>query len=241
MTTVAGFLYAIVNRVELKYDKGFGAIEIDLSLWHNYIFSHTHNIEYMPTYTQSNTDPVSVNGMFLKFYLDVMLGMTETFKDQNRGGFNLYAMFLRSCVPGKERRDEIDNEMVEINEKIQEGVFGELGTQQADFIRGFCVVSASTKFLNDAFHITTLDASAAADTTDEELIVQLEKYMMYKKVKNELKNDKARIKELELRIADGSIPNLAELTKEITAPDEAIPQDDHITQMEGDTIDSDEG
>ena len=215
----------------------FIVIFIHYNLLHNYIFSHTHNILIMPSYTQSNTDPVSVNGMFLKFYLDVMLGMTETFKEQNKGGFNLYAMFLRSCVPGSERRNEIDTEMMEMNQKIEAGVFGEMGRTQADFIRGFCVVSASTKFLNDAFHSMTIDASAMADTTDEELAVQLEKYTMYKKIRSELKGNKARILEMEKRISNGDIGSLAALTKELTAPDEATPQDDAITQTEGEPFD----
>lgn len=197
----------------------------------------------MPTYTQSNTDPVSVNGMFLKFYLDVMLSMTETFKEGgNVKSFNLYAMFLRSCVPSKERRDEIDDEMEEVNQKMQEGYFGDIGKEQSDFIRGFCVVSASTKFLNDAFHITQSDSSALADMTDDDLLIQFEKYAMYKTVRNAFRKDKDKLKVFERRIADGSILNMKNLSEEILLPDEAIPQDDLTTQLDmgGDGADAGE-
>ena len=68
-------------------------------------------------YTLPNTEAVSVNGMFLNFYLSVMLGMTETFKDQNTGGFNLYAHFLRACVPDKMKRADIDREMLDIQNR----------------------------------------------------------------------------------------------------------------------------
>jgi len=186
----------------------------------------------MASYTQSNTDPVSVNGMFLKFYLDTMFGMTETFKEQNAGGFNLYAMFLRSCIPRKDLRDEIDMEIIEVNRKINDGIYGETSKQQAEFIRGFCIVSASTKFLNDAFHIMLNDSSALADTTDDDLLIQLEKYSMYKKVRLAFSKDKTKLKKFERNIADGSILNMADLMKEISAPDIEIPQDDHITQTD---------
>lgn len=185
----------------------------------------------MPSYTQSNTDPVSVNGMYLKFYLDVLRDMTTTFQDGgNVSSFNLYAMFLRSTVAKKDLRDEIDNEVIAINQKILDGVYGELGKDQATYIRGFCVVSAAMRFIGDAFHIIQNDSASLIDITDENLMSEFERYMMSRKVRQALGNNRDKIKLLEKRISDGSIPNMAELMQELLQPEELVPQDDDITQ-----------
>lgn len=196
----------------------------------------------MAAYNQSNTDPVSVNGMYLKFYLDILRGMAETFTIEGELGteaFNKYALFIRSTVPKKDLRDEIDVEVGEITKKINAGLYGDIGKSQENYVRGFCVVSAAMKFIGDAFHIIQNDSASLMDITDDELMVELERYAMYRKVRISVGNDKEHLKLLEKKIADGTIPNMRSLVEELTIPAEAIPQDDPITQddMAGDTND----
>lgn len=165
-------------------------------------------------YTQSNTDPISVNGMFLKFYLDVMLGMTTTFQEQNLGAFNLYAYYLRACVPSKARRDAVDAECEEMQRRVENGEFGEQAKKQIEFLRGFCVVTASVNFLNDAFKITMNDSTALADTTDDDILLQLEKVEMYKAI-HQSAHEFNKKKRLETKVFNGEITSIGELLKEL--------------------------
>jgi hypothetical protein len=152
--------------------------------------------------------------MFLKFYLDVMLGMTTTFQDQNLGAFNLYAYYLRACVPSKARRDAVDEESQEMQRRIDSGEFGDTAKKQAEFLRGFCVVTASVNFLNDAFKITTNDASALADSTDEDALLQLEKRNMYLMIRKDVK-DKRKRDLLDVKVFQGEIGTVKDLVKVI--------------------------
>jgi hypothetical protein len=185
----------------------------------------------MPSYTQSNTDPVTVNGMYMKYYLDILRGMADTFRDGgNVKSFHLYSLFLRACVVRKDLRDGIDDEIKELNEKISSGLYGDLGSDQDVYIRGFCIVSAAMKFIGDAFHIIQYDSASLADITDDELMVEFERHAMHRTVRTALNNNKDRMKLFEKRILDGNITNMAALMQELTMPDELIPQDDVLTQ-----------
>lgn len=185
----------------------------------------------MAQYTQSNTDPVSVNGMYLKLYTDLIRDISEDLKDGgNLKSFMLHSMLLRSTVIRDDLQNGIDDSIAEINRQIESGLFGELGKDQADYYRGFCVVGAAMKFLGDAFHIIQIDSASLADITDDELMAEFERYAMYRKVRQALGNKKDKIKDLDIRIADGDIASMKELVAELTRPDEEIPQDDNITQ-----------
>lgn len=190
----------------------------------------------MQNYNQPSSDSMNINGMFLKFYLDTMFKMTDTFQDQNTGAFNLYAYFLRACIPTDARRDDVDREMIRIDKKIKEGVFGKsLTDNQKEFIRGFAVVTASVKFLDTALRITMHDGSAMADINDEELMLQIEKMELYKRAGQRVKNKKKRA-EIERAIFDGAVTNNEQLDTlidgmpfEEDAPEE-LPQDSPIVQ-----------
>lgn len=185
----------------------------------------------MAQYTQSNTDPVSVNGMYLKLYTDIIRDISGDLKDGgNVQSFMLHSMLLRSTVIRKNLQNEIDADIIDINRKIDAGLYGEMGKQNEDYLRGFCIVSAAMKFIGDAFHIIQNDSSSLVDITDDELIAGLERYAMFRRVRQTLGNDKDKIKLLEKRIADGNIPDMVSLMKELTVQDEMIAQDDPITQ-----------
>jgi len=182
-------------------------------------------------YTQSNTDPVSVNGMYLNMYVKIIESMTDTFDNDNVAAFNLHAMLLRSLVLKKELRDNIDNEVRELVQKMDEGLY-DLGKNQREYAKGFCAVTAAAEFIGSAFHIIQNDSSGLVDITDDDLVIQLEKYMMYKKTRYSLANNRDKLKLIEHRILDGSIPDMKALAAELTAADESIPQDSNITQEE---------
>jgi hypothetical protein len=187
----------------------------------------------MASYTQSNTDPVSVNGMYLKLYTDIIRDISEDLKEGgNVQSFMLHSMLLRSTVIRKHLQTEIDADILDINKKIDDGLFGDLGKNQAEYIRGFCIVSAAMKFIGDAFHIIQNDSASLVDITDDELIAGLERYAMARKVRQILGNNRDKIKLLEKRIADGNIPDMATLMQELAVPDEVMAQDDPITQGE---------
>lgn len=182
-------------------------------------------------YTQSNTDPVTVNGMYLKLYTDIIRDISDDLREGgNVKSFNLHSMLLRSTVIKPELRNDIDRDVIEINKLIDNGTYGEVSQEEAKYIRGFCVVSAAMKFIGDAFHIIQNDSASLADITDDDLMIAFEQLAMHKKIRATLGNNKEKIKLFEQRVASGDITTMAALIQELTLPDEAIPQDDHITQ-----------
>lgn len=192
-------------------------------------------------YVQSNTDPVSVNGMYLKLYTDLIRDISEDLKDGgNVQSFKLHSMLLRSTVIRKHLQDDIDIAISDMNEKIKTGLYGDVSVSDADYYRGFCIVGAAMTFIGDAFHIIQNDSASLADVTDDELMVAVERHMMSRKTRQILGNDRERIKLLEKRISEGDIPDMANLIQELTAPDEMIPQDDSITQETATGVENDQ-
>ena len=184
--------------------------------------AHTHFS--MPPHTAAGSS-ITVNERFLQFYLDVMIRMTETFAgDKGQDAFGLFSMMLRECVPGENRKAAIDNAMQEMERRIANGEFGDMGHKNREFIKGFCIVGGCISFLVDAFKITVNDGVAMADMTDDELLLQLEKHTMFTKVRRMFSTDKDRMREMERRISSGEIPNLGALLEEAKAPDEDMPQ-----------------
>lgn len=182
-------------------------------------------------YTQSNTDPASVNGMYLKGYMDVVRDISDDLKEGgNVKSFGLHSMLLRSMVIKPELRSAIDQDVIEFNRLIEQGVYGELDTDEVKYYRGFCVVSAAMAFIGNAFHIIQNDSASLADITDDDLMIAFEQLAMHKKIRSALGSNKEKIKIFEQRVASGDITTMAALIQELTLPDEAIPQDDHITQ-----------
>lgn len=183
-------------------------------------------------YTQSNTDPVSVNGMYLKMYTDIIRDISDDLKEGgNVKSFNLHSHLLRATVIRRALQDDIDSDIQATNEKIESGLYGDLGKEQASYIRGFCIVSAAMKFIGDAFHIIQNDSASLADITDDKLMIELEKHMMYQSVRYKFAKNPIKLQEMEQKIIEGSIKSMKELNAAIETP-ETVPQDDDATQGE---------
>lgn len=193
----------------------------------------------MANYSNQGSEPLNVNTMFLKFYLDTMFKMTETFENKNVAAFELYAYYLRACVPVDERREFVDKETQVLQKKIDDGVFGELEESQKKFIRGFAIVTACMKFLDSALRITMHDGTALADITDDKLKAQVEKMMLYKIVGKTIKS-KIKRGEIEKQIFEGIITTPEEIDLAISGDlndadhPEMIMQDDPHTQADAD-------
>ncbi len=179
----------------------------------------------MANYMQA-PDTISVNGLFLKFYLDAMTKMTDTFEDGNLESFTLFVFFLRACIPSAQRRAVIDMDMRELRRKIAAGDYGEVSKKHQNFIEGFAVVSGCVGFLDSALNITQNDGSALADSTDMNTLMQIEKLNLYKHA-SEIRNAEKRAR-IEMAIFKGEVrttEDITELLKNVGETAEATPQD----------------
>lgn len=160
------------------------------------------------------SDPITINGLFLKHYLDMKMELVKTFESQNINAFNLHVANLRASVMGKERRADIDHaQQVRLEEMEtqarKDGV--ELSQEKRDWQLGFCVVEACSEFLNQAFHITQSDGAALLDMTDGELMREIETWRMVERVQKAYGRDKTRMQTLTARVLSGNIEEMAEL------------------------------
>src|SRR5512133_2752001 len=121
-----------------------------------------------------SSDPVTVNGLFLKHYLDMKFRITDTFAEGNKDAFFLHVMNRKATIMGKKRRDRIEERRLEMQTAIERGDYGEMGKSNSEWLLAFCVVEACTEFLNDAFHITQIDGTAPIDMTDDELMQEIQ-------------------------------------------------------------------
>lgn len=177
---------------------------------------------YAPQGFQS--DPFSINGLFLKHYLDLKIELVKTFETQNLKAFNLHVLNLRASVMGTKRRAAIDAAQQEMLARFAEE--DETGVETSKDMRewqlGMCVVEACSEFLNDAFHITQSDGAAMLDMTDDELALELNRYNLMVKAFVNYKGDYPKIKETLHKISDMSIKNEAELNAYVPTGEDII-------------------
>jgi hypothetical protein len=202
---------------------------------------------------QDNNTTVNINTLFLQFYLDVQKEMTKTFASQDTSQFNLYVYFLRSCVTRKDVREKIDKSMLRKEKEMAE--IGGFTENQKVFMKGFCVIEECMNYLDHTLNITKMDAAGMVDSTDTDILVQLDKLELYKLAAC-LKSEEAR-KDIEFRIMQGNIANINDLLKEVTEEDcipltpkqkaivnsvESLPQDSLVSQVsDTDNIDEADG
>ena len=175
-----------------------------------------------------SSDPISINGLFLKHYLDIMgpMGMVKCFETKDISQFNLYVMHLRASVMGKQRRAAIDEAKERLLETIEQEERDGLESSKTlkDWRLGFCVVEACTEFLNDAFHITQSDGAALIDMTDDELMMELQRYQLMIKIQTACKGDKERRKAIMAKVSSMEITTDTELKELLEKEPEEIPQ-----------------
>lgn len=158
-----------------------------------------------------SSDPITINGLFLKIYLDLIRDIGPSLDTNNQEAFLLHVMRLRACVIGKSRRDAIDASMVEMQKKIDNDVFGEFGKRNAEWLRGFCVIESCADFLNTTFKLIQTDGTALLDSTDDELMQDIQKWRLITRIQNAYGMDHARVKELTARVMAGNISQADEL------------------------------
>ena len=158
-----------------------------------------------------SSDPVTVNGMFLKHYLDMKFRITDTFAEKNTDAFFLHVANLEASVMGKKRRAEIETRRLEIRAAIERGDYDYMSKEAQGWLIGFAVIEACTEFLNDAFHITQTDGMAPMDMTDDELMQEIQIWKLRTRIQQAYGHDRDRMRTLTARVLAGNIKGMEEL------------------------------
>ena len=113
-------------------------------------------------------DTFSINGLYLKFYLDLIKDATQHLDKPEM--YYLHTYHLRSLITDKKYIDAIDEAIKKKrdefpNLKTPDGK--PLDTKTKTFLECFCIVENCMKFLDYTLKITKRDVMVNADQTDE--------------------------------------------------------------------------
>ena len=116
-------------------------------------------------------DTFSINGLYLKFYLDLIKDSTVAFEKKDAELYYLHTYHLRSLITDQKYITAIDDAIQKKREAFKTTIRGpdnqELDTKTKRFLECFCIVENCMKFLDYTLKITKRDVEVNADQTDE--------------------------------------------------------------------------
>jgi len=112
----------------------------------------------------------SINGLYLKFYLDLIKDSTAAFEKKDAELYYLYTYHLRSLITDQKYIAAIDTAIKKKREEFKTTLLTPSGAQLDDrtkrFLECFCIVENCMKFLDYTLKITKRDVEVNADQTD---------------------------------------------------------------------------
>jgi len=121
--------------------------------------------------SQPGQDTFSINGLYLKFYLDLIKDSTQAFEKKDAELYYLHTYHLRSLITDEKYIRAIDTAIKKKREEFKTQLLTAEGTQLDSktkrFLECFCIVENCMKFLDYTLKITKRDVEVNADQTDE--------------------------------------------------------------------------
>jgi hypothetical protein len=117
------------------------------------------------------SDTFSINGLYLKFYLDLIKDSTAAFEKKDAELYYLHTYHLRSLITDPTYINAIDAAIKKKREEFKTTLLTPEGTQldtkTKRFLECFCIVENCMKFLDYTLKITKRDVEVNADQMDE--------------------------------------------------------------------------
>ena len=116
-------------------------------------------------------DSFTINGLYLKFYLDLISESTKAFEKKDAELYYLHTYHLRSLITDKKYIGAIDaaiqRKREEFRTTLKKPDGSDLDSKTRQFLECFCIVENCMKFLDYTLKITKRDVEINADQSDE--------------------------------------------------------------------------
>ena len=112
-------------------------------------------------------DELSINGMYLKVYLDLITESTEAFKQKDATMYYLYAHKLKSLITDDERVETIEKAMQKKRDELAKDK--KMDDSTKTFMECFCVEHECMRFLDFTLKISKRNVEINADQDDDEM------------------------------------------------------------------------
>jgi hypothetical protein len=110
-------------------------------------------------------DELSINGMYLKVYLDLITESTDAFKTKDAAMYHLYAHKLKSLITDDDRVRTIETAMQKKRDELAKDKKMDENTKI--FMECFCVEHECMRFLDHTLKITKRNVEINADQDDD--------------------------------------------------------------------------